>query len=52
VRGARKNKKLKREYEYKIATTQSRIAGLERDYLGGKREGEKRENRWGFNRLT
>ena len=34
--------KLRRDYEYKIATMQSRIAGLERD-LGEKGE---RENKW------
>jgi protein SPA2 len=38
--------KLKRDYEYKIATMQSKIAGLERD-LGGKGDRDKkRETKW------
>jgi hypothetical protein len=42
--GAEAQEKLRREYEYKIATMQSRIAGLEGDYLGRKGEREKKEN--------
>jgi hypothetical protein len=35
---------MRREYEYKIATMQNRIAGLERD-LGGKGERERERER-------
>ena len=42
VGGGGEEEKMRRDYEYKIATMQSRIAGLERD-LGGQGE---RENKW------
>jgi hypothetical protein len=43
---AEDQEKLLQDYEYKIATMQTRITGLECDYLGGKGEREKWENRW------
>jgi hypothetical protein len=45
-RGAEEQEKLRREYKYKIAIMQSRIARLERDYLGGNGRREKGQNRW------